>query len=62
MNAFEYYRKKSGLSQQEVATRLGLDQTAVSAWEKSKKMPRAERMPTIAALFRCSIDDLYKKF
>ena len=62
MNAFEYYRKKSGLSQQEVATKLGLDQTAVSAWEKSKKMPRAERMPSIAALFQCSIDDLYKKF
>jgi len=48
------------MSQQEVATKLGLDQTAISAWEMGKKMPRAERMPIIAALFQCSIDDLYK--
>lgn len=62
MNAFKYYRKKCGLSQHEVALSLGLDQTTISTWEKGKKMPRANRMPSIATLFHCSIDDLYKNY
>lgn len=58
MNAFAYYRKNCNLTQQQVADYLGLDQTTVSRWEKGRKLPRAEKLKTIAKLYHCSIDNL----
>ena len=60
MNPFEYYRKKMNLTQAEVAEMLGLDQTTVSRWERGRKLPRADRLPRIAEIYRCSVDDLLK--
>ncbi len=60
MNPFLYFRKKTGLTQEEVADILGLDQTTVSRWECGRKFPRAERLTGIAGLYRCSVDDLLK--
>ncbi|NLW89190.1 MAG: helix-turn-helix transcriptional regulator [Clostridiaceae bacterium] len=60
MNSFEYFRRKANLTQKEVAEALGLDQTTVSRWERGRKLPRAERLPAIAILYRCSVDDLLR--
>ncbi|MDD3959133.1 MAG: helix-turn-helix transcriptional regulator [Oscillospiraceae bacterium] len=60
MNAFEYFRKKANLTQREVAESLGLDQTTVSRWECGYKMPRADRLLSIAGLYRCSVEDLLR--
>lgn len=61
MNAFEYYRKRSNLTQQQVADILGLDQTTISRWEKGRKLPRAERLTTISKLYGCSVEELLPK-
>ncbi|MBN1891192.1 MAG: helix-turn-helix transcriptional regulator [Clostridiales bacterium] len=62
MNPFEYYRKRVNLTQQQVADFLGLDQTTVSRWERGRKLPRADRLPRIAELYQCSIDDLLQPY
>lgn len=43
-------RENKGLSRQQIATRLAVDQTAVAAWEAGKYLPRAARRVRLAAL------------
>lgn len=53
------YREKLGLSSKELAERMGVDSTTVSAWESGRILPRAAKLPLLADLFGCSIDALY---
>ena len=51
-------RINAGLSQSEVARRIGVDQSSVSCWEAGKRMPRAIMLVKMAELYGCSIDEL----
>lgn len=51
-------RRQLGLSQAELAKMLGVDQTAVHNWESGKAMPAAKRLPVIARILQCSVDEL----
>ena len=51
-------RKQLGLSQSDLGKMLGVDQTAVHNWEKGKAMPAAKRLPAIARILNCSVDEL----
>ncbi|MBQ7292215.1 MAG: helix-turn-helix domain-containing protein [Clostridia bacterium] len=53
------YRKKSGLSQDELAQKLGVTFQAVSKWENAKAAPDIAFLPMMADVFECSIDDLF---
>ena len=53
------YRKKSGLSQEELANKLGVTFQAVSKWENAKAAPDVTFLPCMADVFECSIDDLF---
>ena len=53
------YRKKSGLSQEELANKLGVTFQAVSKWENAKAAPDIAFLPMMADVFECSIDDLF---
>ena len=53
------YRKKSGLSQEELANKLGVTFQAISKWENAKAAPDISFLPTMADIFECSIDDLF---
>ena len=53
------YRKKSGLSQDELANKLGVTFQAVSKWENAKAAPDIAFLPIMADAFDCSIDDLF---
>lgn len=55
---FKKAREKSGLTQQEVASRLGIDQSAVCQWETGKTKPRASLLPKVAAIYGCTLDEL----
>jgi len=54
-------RKLVGLTQQELADKLKVDQTAISQWERGEAMPRAEKLPEIAKALGCTIDELFKE-
>jgi transcriptional regulator with XRE-family HTH domain len=47
------------MSQKELAERLGVVQSAISAWESGEKMPRASQLPDLAKALSCTIDELY---
>ncbi len=51
-------RKRTGMSQTEVARRLGIDQSAVAYWETGKSIPRALMLVKVADLYDCTIDEL----
>lgn len=52
-------RKAAGLTQAELAAKVGVCRTAVAAWESGKSYPPADRLPAIAAALSCTVDDLY---
>ena len=54
-------RRALGFSQADVAKELGVDQTAVHSWEVGKTMPAAKRLPALAKLLNCTIDELLQE-
>lgn len=51
-------RKKSGLSQEEVANKLGVSRQTISNWELDETIPDIYQTKKLAILFKISIDDL----
>lgn len=52
------YRKESGLTQEELAQRLGLSFQAVSKWENAHTMPDISLLPALSKTLRVSVDKL----
>lgn len=52
------YRKIIGLTQEEMANRLGVSTPAVNKWEKGNSNPDIELLPPIARLLNISLDTL----
>ena len=61
MKGLKRCREAAGLSQTELAAALGLTRAAVSGWEAGYTSPTAAKLPEIARLLGCSIDDLFKE-
>jgi len=51
-------RAKKGLSQAELAKRLGVTQQAVGRWERDKNLPDNDVLKKISVMFNVSIDYL----
>lgn len=60
MNGIEHMRKQRNMTQSELAQLLGVSQANISQWETGEAMPRADKLPELAKVFGCSIDDLYR--
>lgn len=56
-----FYRKKQGLTQEELAQRLGVTNQSVSKWESAQCCPDISLIPKIADIFDVSIDELFGK-
>ena len=56
--SFANARRRSKLSQAEVAKKVGVDQSTVCLWETGKTKPRASILPIIAALYGVTVDEL----
>ncbi len=54
-----YYRKLSGLTQEELAEKVGVSTQAVSKWEQQLSCPDIMLLPEIANVFRITIDELF---
>jgi len=52
------YRKEAGMTQEEMANRLGVTTPAVNKWENSNSKPDIELLAPIARLFDISLDTL----
>lgn len=54
-------RKETGLTQEQVAKLLDVDQTAVSNWERGKFEPVRKYRVKLAKLYGCAVDELPTK-
>ena len=53
-----YYRKSAGLSQEELAARLGVSRQAVSKWETGESTPELSKVVLLAQVFQITTDQL----
>lgn len=51
-------RKKCGLSQEEVAEKLGVSRQTISKWETDETLPDIRQSKRLALLYRLSLDEL----
>ncbi len=57
-----YFRKRSALSQQQLADLLGVKFNTVSSWENAKNSIDIEILFRMCEIFNCSVNDMYGKF
>ena len=55
---YKKYRKEAGMTQEEMANRLGVTTPAVNKWENSNSKPDIELLAPIARLLDISLDTL----
>lgn len=52
------YRRKSGLSQDELAEKVGVSRQAVSNWERGEKSPDTDNLIKLASVYNVTIDEM----
>ena len=59
MNVLKERRLRGAIpTQREVAKILNVSEGAVSKWENGTSKPRASKLPAIAKLYGCTVDEL----
>ena len=51
-------RKEKGMTQQELADKMGITGNAVSKWERDLSLPDTAALPRLAELFGLTVDEL----
>lgn len=49
-------REQHGISQEELAQRLGVEAPAVSKWDRNLTFPRMDKLVAMADIFGCTVD------
>lgn len=58
---FRKMRQKAGLSVAQVMKELKVSDAAVYQWETGETAPSVKRLPEIAKLYGCTVDELLKE-
>lgn len=53
-------RKSKGLSQEQLAEKIGVSRQAITKWETGKGLPDVENMVIIAEIFKTTLDELLR--
>ena len=56
-----YCRKRAGLSQEELAGRLGVSRQAVSKWEQGRAAPSTANLLALAKLYGACAEELLQE-
>lgn len=56
------HRRDSGMTQQQVATKVGVHQTRVSHWERGSRVPNPDQLESLADLFDVNVEILVAEF
>ncbi len=59
-NRLYEYRKKAGLSQDQLAEKIGVSRQAVSKWERGEASPDTENLIALSDVYNVSLDELIK--
>lgn len=57
-NSLYHARKKSGMSQEEVAEKLGVSRQTISKWELDETLPDIRQAKRLSVLYHLSLDEL----
>ena len=60
-NRIQYLRKTKGMSQEELADRMGVSRQAVSKWETGASDPSTSNLLTLAKLFNTTAEELLRE-
>ena len=55
------FRRKSGLSQEQLAEKIGVSRQAISKWESGTSTPELEKLLALSECFHITLDDLVKE-
>jgi DNA-binding XRE family transcriptional regulator len=58
MQTIRELREKSGLTQMDLATKLGVTTITVYNWERGRHEPKASQLRDMARVFGVSMDDI----
>lgn len=61
MSTIKQFREANGLKQESIAKAVGVDRATVSKWEKGEFFPRADKLPALAKILKCTVDELLCK-
>ena len=53
-------REGRNYNQNDLAEVLGVDRSAIAKWETGESFPRTDKLPKLAEILGCSIDDLFE--
>ena len=59
MKVIQKMRLARGLTQAKLAEALVVDTSTVTKWETGEAKPRADKLPLLAKILGCSIDELF---
>lgn len=59
-NRLLQYRKKYNLSQEELASKIGVSRQAISKWERAEASPDTDNLILLAEIYGVSLDELLK--
>ena len=60
LNAIKRIREARELTQEQVANAVGMTQQAVAKWEAGGSLPRADKLPILAKILNCTVDELLR--
>lgn len=52
-------REARGMTRKQIADAVGVSEVAVYYWENGRQKPSADKLPKLAELLGCSIDELF---
>ena len=55
------FRRKSGLSQEQLAERIGVSRQAISKWESGTSTPEFEKLLALSECFHITLDELVRE-
>ncbi len=53
-------RVSKNLTQEVLGGRVGVTRSTVAMWETGKAIPSADKLPKLAEIFGCTIDELFR--
>ncbi len=59
MKCLKELRQKCGYTQIILAEKMGVSQSSLAGWETGDSFPAAEKLPKLADILGCTIDQLY---
>ncbi|WP_418253844.1 helix-turn-helix domain-containing protein [Gemmiger formicilis] len=58
---YKRLREKAGITVKQVMEALGVSDATVYFWETGVNNPKASKLPALAKLYGCTVDDLLRK-